>query len=49
MLERPDVVNDAIISMLNEVRQSKGRRRFLRGRDREGARPGERKGEEDVA
>jgi pimeloyl-ACP methyl ester carboxylesterase len=58
MLERPDVVNDAIISMLGELRQAgpgrQGRRRFLRGRDRQGdqrddRQGGDHKGEEDVA
>jgi pimeloyl-ACP methyl ester carboxylesterase len=46
MLERPDVVNDAIISMLDELPQGKqGRRRFLRGRDRSDDHQGDRRGD----
>jgi hypothetical protein len=41
MLERPDVVNDTIISVLAEVQQGKRSRKFRRSRDRKAEGAGE--------
>jgi pimeloyl-ACP methyl ester carboxylesterase len=52
MLERPDVVNDAIIGVLAEAQQGKRPRRFRRSRDRKPEADGDRKsgeGERGVA